>query len=114
MRRPSFAGGASWIDIAFWEFLVNLQVHRLSDDALGFAFQGLLHARLFLQAAQCLGLYTAETDHFVVGLRYPGVGGVRFSHQNCIGAYGHMTTKYTLIVNDATLIPSVLVGGSVN
>jgi hypothetical protein len=40
-------------------------------------------------------------------LRYLRVGGVRISHQNCVGRYGHVTAKYMQTLNDAMLIPGV-------
>ena len=77
-------GGAGEIDTAFWEFLDNVQVNRLADDAFGVIVDYCVHAGLLLHAAQGFASYIAETNHCVVGLRYLGLVGLRVSNQNAL------------------------------
>lgn len=76
--------GAGWVDAANGEFLDNVHVNRLADDAFRVVLDYCFHACLFLDAAQDLAWYIAETNHFVVGLRYLGLEGLRVSNQNAL------------------------------
>lgn len=70
------AGAVDWIDLVFWEFLGNVQVHWLADQRWRSILGHMLRASSVFQTTQGPALCTGETDHCVGGLWYLGVEGI--------------------------------------